>query len=501
MSTCTPTRLLQRMALGAVLLGPAAAAQAVNEVPEGELTLAEVTSVLRAQASELAAAQALIASQQGQLDQQAQELARQREQLDTQRQALQLMQARADTQPGGTRELSPYELELRARLETLESQLARQPEDPTQAGAGDRLPGAIPLPGTSASLRIGGFVKANVVQSFEATGIQDRFIVGTIPTDPDVRGDAQAALTARQSRLNFELRETTGVGPLRAFIEGDFAGEGDTFRLRHAFGQFRDALAGKTWSTFMDTDASPEEVDFEGINGRINSRRTQIRWFPAIGEEWNLAVALEDPQTSITGGDGLSQIPDVVMAAKRTIRGLFTEREWHLRTALMLRNIRARWEVDPSRKESATGWGFSLSGRTSYKRWDERDNFMFQLNYGKGYASYVNDLATVGGQDGVFDAETGEFAALPAFSWYGAFQHWWDEALRSTFIVSRVNISNKDFQTDDAYESTWRLSGNLIWSPTPRVDIGGELLWGQREDQDGAKGNASQVQVTAKYRF
>ncbi len=499
MSARLAIRLLQRMTPAAALLAVAAAG-AATPVPDGELTLTEVTAVLRAQAAELAAAEELIRTQQGRLDRQEQEITRQRDQLDTQRQALQVMQAQVDAQAGGTPELTPYELELRARLESLESQIASQPEDPTTADASDRLPGAIPLPGTSASLRIGGFVKTNVVQSFEATGIQDRFIVGTIPTDPDVRGDSQAALTARQSRLNFDLRESTPVGALRAFVEGDFAGEGDTFRLRHAFGQFRDALAGKTWSTFMDIDATPEEIDFEGINGRINTRRTQIRWFPAIGEEWDLAIALEDPDTSVTGGEGLSQIPDVVMAAKRTIGALFSEREWHLRTGLMLRNIRARWAEDPSRKESATGWAISLSGRTSYKRWDERDSFMFQLNYGKGYAGYVNDLATVGGQDGAF-SDTGEFEALPAFAWYGAFQHWWDEALRSTFIVSRVNVSNRDFQEDDAYESTWRLSGNLIWSPTPRIDVGAELLWGQREDKDGQRGNASQVQISTKYRF
>lgn len=51
---------------------------------------------------------------------------------------------------------------------------------------------------------------------------------------------------------------------MRAFIEGDFAEQNDTFRLRHAFGQFRDILAGKTWSTFTDREAAPVATRLHG---------------------------------------------------------------------------------------------------------------------------------------------------------------------------------------------------------------------------------------------
>ena len=61
--------------------------------------------------------------------------------------------------------------------------------------------------------------------------------------------------TARQTRLNFEVREETGHSSLRAFIEGDFEGDGESFRLRHAFGQYEYLLAGKTWSNFANVHA------------------------------------------------------------------------------------------------------------------------------------------------------------------------------------------------------------------------------------------------------
>ena len=37
---------------------------------------------------------------------------------------------------------------------------------------------------------------------------------------------------------NFEVREQTTRGPMRAFIEWDFKGDASSFRLRHAFGQY-----------------------------------------------------------------------------------------------------------------------------------------------------------------------------------------------------------------------------------------------------------------------
>ena len=71
-------------------------------------------------------------------------------------------------------------------------------------------------------------------------------------------------------------------------------------------------------------------------------------------------------------------------------------------------------------------------------------------------------------------------------------QHWWDDDLRSTFIASFVNVDTYDFQDDGAYDKTQRVSGNVIWSPSARVDLGTELIWGKRTDKDNASGNALQ---------
>ena len=476
------------------LANPAAAQSASTD--DAEIDIGQLANTLRQQAETLEK-QARTLKQQGDL------IRRQQETLDAQGDAIKSLQSRLDqvaTTGVKADQMTEEEREVRARLENLESTETQTQQETTTTYDAEDFPGAFQIPGTNAALRIGGFVQMNIVQSLSALGSQNQFIVGTIPTrGPGTGSDAEAALTAQNSRLNFELRENTRVGQLRAFTEADFVGEGETFRLRHAFGQFRDFLIGQTWSTFMDTQNAPEEVDFEGVNGRILVRQPQIRWFPELVPDWNLELSLEDPSPDITGGTGVSQIPDFIASVRRTLPVL--DNNWSVKASVILRTLRARWDIDPEEKQEEAGWGLSVSAGRPFQRWDPRDRIAFQLSYGEGYGRYVSDLGTVGGADGVFDDTTGELRLLPVFASYVTFQKWWSDRLRSNFTASFVDVDNYDFQPDDAYNRTSRLSANLFWSPVARIDLGAEFLWGKRRDKDGADGDASQIQFSARYRF
>ena len=125
---------------------------------------------------------------------------------------------------------------------------------------------------------------------------------------------------------------------------------------------------------------------------------------------------------------------------------------------------------------------------------------MFQLVYGHGIGRYINDTNTIGGLDAVFNPN-GKLEALPVWAANIAYQHWWLPRLRSTFLYSIVDIDTYGFQPGSAYARTQRVAANLIWSPIPRIDVGAELLYGQRTNKDDNDGNAIQMQVQAKYRF
>jgi hypothetical protein len=250
----------------------------------------------------------LLATQQKQLDEQAKELAEQRELI----RQLQGEEPPAKTepviaqQPVTKPESPPAEdstdsgdgpsaqdqakqalVKKQADVpETPQDQIAdlqKAMNDPSNTIYDADFLGAWYLPGTTAAMKVGGYVNLSLVNSFDPMLIPDRFIVGSIIPDGEIVQGAVKGTTvsANQTRVNLEYREQTSLGEIRAYVEGDFRGGAedgeDTFRLRHAFGQFRSFLAGKTWSTLMDIDARPEEVDVEGMNGEVLLRHSQIR--------------------------------------------------------------------------------------------------------------------------------------------------------------------------------------------------------------------------------
>lgn len=466
-------------------------------------SLATQRELLDDQTKRLAAQRKLLDDQTKKLDAQAKliaeqgdALAKQSNDLDGFRELLRNMQAEVDriAQARGE-QLSQQEIALRARLQKVEQQVAEIPEDPTKDMKD--FPDSIHIPGTSSKLRIGGFVKMAAVDSLDPIGSTDRFVANSIPVEPDPSINEQVVLSVRQSRLNFEMRDLTSHGTLRAFIEADFdggSGNKDLFNLRHAYGQYRNALAGKTWSTLMDLASAPEEIDFEGLNGRINVRQTQVRFFPQIGRDLNFLIALEDPSPDVSGGSGVSRIPDLVMSFNRT---WFTR--WNGKASAVFRQIRAKSDTGASGLQTEMGWGLSLSGRTGVPWFNANDNFAFQINYGNGLGRYVRDLNGLG-LDAVFDAR-GNLRTLKTFAGYVSTQHWWTSQWRSNLVYGWVRVDDLGFQGPDAYHSTSRASANVIFSPVPKVDVGWELIWGRRENQDGKSASAKQMQAAFTYRY
>jgi hypothetical protein len=362
------------------------------------------------------------------------------------------------------------------------------------------------------SAKIGGNVRLGLVSNLDPIGSDDRFITGSIPVGEPEPGTTTEGFTisAKRSRMNLDMRMDSSVGQFRAFIEGDFAAEADnqdTYRLRHAFGQYKNWIMGQTWSTFMDTRALPEELDFEGLNAQLIDRQPVLRWAKEFDEDRVVAVSLEDPSAEITGGEGKGKFADVAARVS-------AQREWgHLQAAMLLRNISGSPDNDPEANSSTFGWGLSLSGGNRFKRWSQLDNFKYQLNIGQGIGRYINDLDSVGGQDAVFDPE-GDLKAIPALGAFFAYQHFWKrdpttwfskggllKDLRSTLVLGYTQVDNYDFQADDAYRRTKRISLNLLWSPINSIDIGVEFLWGERMNKNGERGNASQFQLVGTFYF
>ena len=300
----------------------------------------------------------------------------------------------------------------------------RVPELPADEVTVADFPGAFSIPGTNAALRISGLVRVNWVSSYDALLVDDRFQTSAIPVagSPEASRGGRVNIIATPSRFNFDLRTPTGVGYMRAFIEGDFAGDGSTLRLRHAYGQWRRLLFGQTWSTFSDPEAEPDGIDFEGLNAIVLFRQPQIRWTSALGERFRLAFALEDPRPDLTGATGVNQVPDFVTRVRWE-----PGRGGHIQLSGVLRQLRGEPLDRVNEIVAAGGYGINVSGRLPVRFWSERDQLLFQHNSGRGLGRYISDLGSFGGQDGVYDPTAQTLRPLDVFSGYVGYEHWWSE--------------------------------------------------------------------------
>jgi len=451
----------------------------------------------------------IIELQQQQLGEQQALIEQQQRRLEEMQRTLESVSRRlAELEQKTTGEQAPAALE--ARLKQLESSVSTKPELPPDVVSAGDFPGSFRIPGSDAAMKIGGWVWSSLVQTFDALGSDDRFLTYSIPVEgtPEAGKGERLSLWAGPSKFNIDVRTPTEIGQMRAFIETDFAGPDKTLRLRHAYGQYSGLIIGQTWSTFSDPDADHEDIDFEGLNAENVQRQAQMRWTMPLREDLRLALAIEYPTASITGGQAVNQVPDLVGRLVRRIP------DGHLQVSAVLRQVRGELDTKPNVVETVTAWGLSGSGVVPMPKWNEKDRLIFQVNAGKGIARYINDLNSAGGQDAVFDPVTGELTALFAYGAYVAYEHHWDfqpnipsfpflnfSNLRSSLILGHVNVHNIDAQDPTAYDKTNRFSLNLLWSPIPRVDLGTQFIYGNRQNRDGAQGSARQLQLRVRFFF
>jgi len=399
---------------------------------------------------------------------------------------------------------------LEERLAKVEESVQEIPDIPAEVvGAGD-FRGSLRIPGTDIQMRIAGLVRTTGVSTFGPLGTEDRFVTSSIPVEgsADAGKDSRFVLTAAPSRFNLDLRTPTGVGAMRAFIEGDFAGGGKVFRLRHAYGQWGGLVVGQTWSTFADPEAEPDGIDFEGLNAIALFRQPQVRYTYRLGESFSLAGALENAAPDITNALGVSQVPDLVLRARwrpsegeRVLGMGFLRKDAHVNLALLFRQIRGEAADRPNSTLSADGFGVGLSGRLTAPWQAERAQITFSAYAGSGIGRYITDLGTLGGQDAYYDPATGTIEALPVLAWYLGYERSWTRQFRSTFTYGTVLVDNLAVQPANSFHQTNRGSLNLTWSPIPRLDLVAEFLFGNRIDKGGQRGSSSQLQLGSNFRF
>jgi len=447
----------------------------------------------------------LIEEQRKQLEEQARLIDDLKTRLDATSQAVAASQQRLTDLEQKAASATPA---VEQRLTDIEQTMRRLPElTPQELAQSQEFPGSFKVPGTEAGIRFGGQVRTILVRNIGALGTEDRFVTSSIPIQgtPDAGKPSRTTISASPSRLDTDFRTPTPFGPLRAYVSGDFAGSNRTYRLRHAFGQWREILIGQTWSTFSDPEAEPDGLDFEGLNAISLFRQPIIRWTRSLTERKELALALENPSPDLTGASGVNQVPDFVArirfkSGSPTQHRLLFGQGRHTQAAVVVRQIRG--EADQRANEVVSTWGYGIHVSGSLPaRWNQTDNIKFATAAGRGIGRYITDLGTLGGQDAVYDTVNNALVALPVYSTYIGYEHWWTETLRSTGTFGFVFVDNPEIQTPDSLRQTTRASFNISWSPVQRIDLIAEFLAGRRVNKDRQDGRAGQLQLGWIFRF
>jgi len=410
----------------------------------------------------------------------------------------------------------------------------KAPDNYKTAGAAkkEEWPGFYAVPGTNTQFKVGGYVELDAIYDNHDVATPAAFVTSAIPTHRSGAAKAengQTNFSVQATRFSLETRTPLANAPddsprrVTTFFSfdlfNDFLSTTPEFRLREAYGEVDnsrllggDLLFGQTWSTYTNLYAVPNTLEFQAPNALFGTRHPMIRWTRPFGDGFKLKLALEAPDlrnferhdsvidSSVAGVNiqSESQLPDGVVA-------LHYEKAPHfLSGALVLRDLRASYDtrdagngVIESGSDSTFGWGATLQGRVMMPEPLKEDYFQYSLVYGEGIGGVFNDVPP----DAVYDVATNELKPLETFGFFVAYTHQWTEHFSSLATYAELHQDNEEVQLGSAFKKTRYSSLNLAWTPDPRWLLGVEVVYGSREDNDGATGSNVRTLLTTRFNY
>ena len=386
--------------------------------------------------------------------------------------------------------------EMREELRKLRAEIETLKKEKSATGLSDRVdaleikskdavvagdnPGSFRLPGSETSVRVYGYAEAHALYDVQASGANDNFT--DLSNQPLSGQKGRTKLTAQTSRFGFESSTPTSQGTFNTKLEMDFyswgSGNRNRLRLRHAYGEYAGWLVGQTWSTFMDLDDLPETVDFNGPIGAPFSRRTMVRYTYGMPQEGiKLTFAVEDPEDQFGAGSANERTPQLVARFDKSF-------DWGAV------NVRALSHEKRSTTQSKRGYGAAVGG--SFKVTD-KDLLMAQYTWVEG------DIDQLYGSNGyAIDAATGALTFDKNQGLVVGYAKTFTDQLRGNLAFGMNKGKTAQALNNKTLE---QFHINLIYSPIKNVELGGELVLGQRKTFDGETGKLSRIDLMGRYSF
>lgn len=347
------------------------------------------------------------------------------------------------------------------------------------------------------TMGIGGFFRFIALYDFDGLINNVDFVTYNIPVSNSDKQYKRFGLGGASSRLFTKLIRKTKKGTIITYIEGDFRGDGNNFHLRKAYFSYRGLTIGQDWTTFMDLDAGPPTVDFEGPNSMISCRQPQIRYERDLSSHWTTGISLEYSAVSGTYDSLIFAIPQRFPDIPARIN---YHSSWgHLQVAGILRDL-TYGTTTSQYSQKSVGWGVNL---TSTLKITKQTNFFFQATYGDGIAAYVQDLSESGLDIVPDQGHAAKAITSTVYGGYAAIQQYLnhDQTLFATVVYGFTENEEDGIVAQTTYKKGFYFAGNVFYSIRENLLFGVEYLWGERENLNGDSGEANRINCALQYNF
>lgn len=346
---------------------------------------------------------------------------------------------------------------------------------------------------------IGGYVQA--IGYYDFNGMDNSaFVVGQIPVPTTGYGNTDVTnVSLGLTRLFFKVIGNTKHGMVNAYIETDFNGGSNLFRLRQAYIEYAGVTVGQSWTTFKDSE-SPNTLDPQGPVSMPDRRVPLIRYSYAFKNGISLAVSAEVTQTtqiSMEIEDGKydqwtvpQNIPDIPVSFQ------YTKGPIHLFAGLNTRlmkipiDVRSFKNVFSFASQFSFRYDFLKSGRFTHTLYG-------QFIYSKGMVDCIQDLSGQGVNVLINDYMNVSIGSGLGF--YGAY--------KMACGKSEFNVVYSQAQTihlancQGLYKRGDYLAGNYMRTIADHGKIGAEVVMGRRTNIGGEYGKDIHLNILVRYDF
>lgn len=351
----------------------------------------------------------------------------------------------------------------------------------------------------TAALGIGGYLKAMALYDFDGSISSDGFSTYDIPIPTNPAERQRFGATANHSTIFLKLvTAPTKFGRVIVYIQGNFTGNngGYGFKMGQAYMSVGNVTLGRARTTFADGAAMAPTVDDEGNSGQVSAKNMLVRYSTPSYHGFSGAVSVEVPSISITNSSSTGSVSQRIPDIPAYLQYAWNKGKSHIRVSGIYRGIYYR-DLKTASNRASSGWGVQLSGVGTIAG---GLGFFGHYTYGKGIASYINDLSGEG-LDLIPSQTDGHLTPAPVAGWTAGLQYTFNSKLFMSASYSQAHLFHASGLGGDTYRYGQYAVVNAFYNVWGDLQIGLEYIHGSRHDYSNASGQANRIDAMLQYSF